>query len=65
MAPKKDFTQIAFAVVQQATGEFEPPVKDEAAVSAGRKGGTARKSKLSEADRKRIAQAAANARWKK
>lgn len=40
MAAKKDFTQIAFAVVQQATGEAQKK-KISARQAAGRKGGLA------------------------
>jgi len=37
--PKRDFTQIAFSVVQHATGEIPKP-KLNAKQEAGRKGGT-------------------------
>ena len=69
----KDFNQIAFEVVQKATGELpkeEPPDpnKNPAAVTLGRlgglKGGKARAQKLSEAKRKEIAKKAAMSRWK-
>jgi hypothetical protein len=37
--PKKDFTQVAFDVVQQATGEAPKPPAKTAKQEAGRKGG--------------------------
>jgi hypothetical protein len=69
----KDFNQIAFEVVQKATGQMpkDPlpdPNKNPAAVTLGRlgglKGGKARAEKLSPALRKAIAKKAAEARWK-
>lgn len=71
--PRKDFTQVAFGVVQQATGEA-PPVpeidsKKKAAIESGRKGGltggTARAKKLTAKERSEIAKKAAAARWQK
>jgi hypothetical protein len=68
-----DANQIAFSVVQQATGQapkVEPPrvEKNPAAVTLGRlgglKGGKARAEKLTPAKRKAIAKKAAAARWK-
>ena len=46
--PKKDFSQIAFQVVQQATGEVPKP-KLNAKQEAGRKGGTVGGKKRMEA----------------
>lgn len=64
--PKKDFSQIAFSVVQQATGEVPKP-KLNAKQEAGRKGGTiggaARASKLTPLQRAEIARNAAAKRW--
>ncbi len=70
--PKEDFTQVAFRVFQHAIGEGAPP-EPEADLSpkaaAGRKGGLAggasRAKKLSPARRRKIARAAAAARWSK
>jgi hypothetical protein len=67
--PKKDFSQIAFAVVQQAAGEAANPSPNTARQVAGRKGGTkggpARAIKLDPAKRREIALKAANTRWAK
>jgi hypothetical protein len=69
----KDFNQIAFEIVQKATGQMpkeEPPDpnKNPAAVTLGRlgglKGGKARAAKLSPKKRSEIAAKAARARWK-
>jgi hypothetical protein len=67
----KDFNEIAFLVVQQATGQMEkekPPEKNQAAVTLGRagglKGGKARAAKLTPVQRKGIAKNAAEARWR-
>jgi hypothetical protein len=69
----EDINQIAFRVVQQATGQIpkeEPPDpnKNPAAVTLGRlgglKGGDARAKSLSAALRRKIAKKAAQARWK-
>lgn len=66
--PRKDFTQIAFDVVQQATGEVVKP-EESAKAKAGRKGGLvggdARATVLTPNRRKAIAKKAAAARWKK
>lgn len=70
----KDINQIAFLVVQQATGQIpkeEPidPTKNPAAVTLGRlgglKGGKARAAKLTPEKRKEIAKKAAETRWRK
>lgn len=66
--PKKDFTQVAFSVVQQATGEEAKPVKtpkQEASRKGGLKGGSKRMENLTEEERKELALKAANARWDK
>ena len=61
----RDLNQLAASIVAQAT----EPEKNPAAVALGRlgglKGGKARAVKLSDSERKRIAQKAAAARWKK
>ena len=71
---REDINQIAFRVVQQATGEMpkeEPPdpSKNPAAVTLGRlgglKGGKARADKLTPEKRKEIAKKAAETRWGK
>ena len=69
--PRKDFTQVAFGVVQQATGEAPPAPeigpKKKAAIESGRKGGIkgggARSKKLTAKERSEIATKAAEARW--
>lgn len=68
---KDDLNALAKSIVDQATGEtqHEEPEKNPAAVELGRlgglKGGKARAASLSPAERKRIAQKAALARWQK
>lgn len=68
---KKDLNELAFNIVQKATGEIpkeEPSEKNPAAVALGRlgglKGGPARAKKLTKEQRKEIARKAAKARWK-
>lgn len=65
--PRKDFTQVAFNVVQQATGEVQPKSeetkKDSSAVALGRLGGRARAKKLTEQERKDAARKAVTKRW--
>ena len=68
--PRKDFSQIAFDVVQQATGEAVPEPVDEkkkAAQDSGRRGGllggTARARALDAQERSAIAKKAAMKRW--
>ena len=68
--PRKDFSQIAFDVVQQAIGEVAPePIDDKkkAAQESGRrgglKGGTARATALTPEQRSEIAKKAAAKRW--
>lgn len=66
--PKKDFSQVAFDVVQQATGEKPKPVatsRQEASRKGGIKGGARRAEKLTPEQRAEIARIAADARWKK
>ena len=67
-----DFCQLAYAVVQAATDEtdqVEDSTKNPKAVAAGskggKKGGPARKEKLTPEQRSEIAKKAAQARWKK
>jgi len=71
----RDINQLAYQLVQEATGQCSPPatpstpVKNPAAVALGRlgasKGGTARAAKLPAKKRQEIARTAAAARWKK
>jgi hypothetical protein len=66
--PRKDFTQIAFDVVQQATGAVvRPPesLKVKASRKGGIKGGASRAKTLTPKQRSEIARKAAAARWKK
>ena len=71
--PRKDFTQIAFDIVQKATGETEPeePIdeKKKATIESGRrgglKGGKSRADKLTPEKRSEIAKKAAQIRWNK
>lgn len=65
---RKDFTQVAFDVVQQATGEALAPAlskKQEIGRKGGLIGGVARAAKLTPEQRADIARFAAQARWKK
>jgi hypothetical protein len=65
---RRDFTQVAFNIVQQATGEIEPMPeltgKKADSSKGGKKGGVARAAKLSAEERSEIAKKAAKARWK-
>lgn len=69
----KDTNQRAVMIAQIATGEIEAPKENEgknpAAVAlgklGGKKGGDARAKALTAKQRKKIAQKAAAARWKK
>lgn len=67
--PRKDFTQVAFNIVQQATGEVEPTPeltgKKADSSKGGKKGGKARAEALTPEERSEIAKKAAQARWKK
>ncbi|MCH7585035.1 MAG: hypothetical protein IH941_07725 [Acidobacteria bacterium] len=64
--PPEDTNILAFEIVEEATGASE---KNPAAVALGRlggkKGGPARKKKLSAKRRSEIAKKAAEARWNK
>ena len=68
---KGDANELAYRIVQQATGQTEKPKPDEgknqAAVTLGRlgglKGGKARAEKLSPERRSEIARKAAEKRW--
>jgi hypothetical protein len=63
---RRDFTQVAFAIVQEATGEA-PSTKLTGKKAVGRKGGLkggkARADKLTPEQRSEIAKKAAKARW--
>lgn len=64
-----DTNKLAFQIVQESIGEWDPESgKNPAAVALGRKGGLiggkARAAKLSSKRRKEIALKAAEARWK-
>jgi hypothetical protein len=66
--PRKDFTQIAFDVVQQATGAVVKPeesAKTKASRKGGLKGGASRATSLTPKQRSEIAKKAAAARWRK
>jgi hypothetical protein len=67
---KPDANQLAYNIVQQATGQVEKPAEKEknpAAVTLGRlgglKGGKARAESLSAKKRSEIAKKAAQSRW--
>ena len=65
--PRRDFTQVAFNVVQQATGEAPSTKltgKKADSSKGGKKGGKARAEKLTPEERSEIARMAAQARWK-
>lgn len=66
---RKDFTQVAFAVAQIATGEAEPPKPLEGrkanSSKGGKAGGKSRAVKLTAEQRSEIARLAASVRWKK
>ena len=67
--PKKDLSQLAKFIVDQATGEVPPkPVPTGKAKSGqlgGLKGGDARAKKLTAEERSKIAKKAAQSRWSK
>lgn len=68
MTSKKDFTQVAFAVFQQAVGEVPkkaPSPKQEAGRKGGLKGGAKRMADMTPEERKKLALKAAGARWGK
>jgi hypothetical protein len=69
----RDINQLAYRIVQEATGTAPPPKpekrKNPAAVALGKlgasKGGQARAAKLSPEQRREVARKAARARWQK
>lgn len=64
--PRRDFTQVAFNVVQQATGDAASTKltgKKADSRKGGLKGGKTRMGKLTDAERSELARQAANARW--
>ena len=67
--PKKDFTQTAFAVFQQATGEApKTPAKTTRQANSakgGKKGGVTRMADLTDSERSELAKKAAKVRWGK
>ena len=67
--PKKDFSQIAFSVVQQATGAVPKPAAKTArqvnGAKGGVKGGASRMADMTPEQRKELALKAAGARWNK
>ena len=68
MPAKKDFSQVAFAVFQQATGavpKTAPSPRKEASRKGGLKGGAKRMADMTPEERKELALKAANARWGK
>ena len=68
MATQKDFSQVAFDVVQRASGETSVPApskKQESGRKGGLRGGTARAIAMTPEQRSEIARVAAQARWKK
>ncbi len=71
MAKRRDFTQVAKAIIDKVTGNAPPELPDTRnphAVALSKlgasKGGKARAAKLSARKRKQIAQQGARARWK-
>ena len=66
---RKDFTQIAFDVVQRATGEaakrLAPSPKTIASSKGGKTGGRTRMASLTPEQRTELAKQAATARWAK
>jgi hypothetical protein len=65
---RKDFTQIAFDVVQHATGDtvaVPESVKAKSGRKGGQKGGSSRAKALAPEERSAIAKKAAAARWRK
>ncbi len=65
---RRDFSQVAFDVVQQATGEapkHKLTGKKADSRKGGLKGGKARADKLTPEERVEIARTGARARWKK
>ena len=70
MKPKstrRDFTQVAFAIVQEATGDAPSTKltgKKADSSKGGKKGGKARMDSLTKEQRSELAKQAADARWK-
>lgn len=65
---RKDFSQVAFDVVQRATGETTAPApskKQESGRKGGLKGGNRRAEAVSPERRSEIAKKAALSRWRK
>ena len=68
--PRKDFTQVAFGVVQQATGEV-PPIKKPLAgkradsQKGGLRGGKSRMEAMTPEQKAELGRKAAAARWGK
>ncbi|MCY3913972.1 MAG: histone H1 [Chloroflexi bacterium] len=61
---KQDFSQLARALVEEATREDEDePVEETPKAVAGRKGGQARAAALSASERSAIAAKGGEARW--
>jgi hypothetical protein len=63
---RRDFTQVAFAIVQEATGEAPSTKltgKKADSSKGGKKGGVTRAIKLTPEKKREIAQKAAKARW--
>ena len=68
VAKRKDFTQIAFDVVQRATGEVTAPApseRQESGRKGGIKGGVTRGITLTPERRRQIAAKPAAVRWSK
>jgi hypothetical protein len=66
--PRKDINQIAFAVVQQASGQVTKLTPTPKAISGrkgGLKGGQSRAAALTAKQRSEIAKKAAQSRWKR
>lgn len=67
--PRKDLNELAFGIMQQATGEVAPPPAKTKAQQDGSKGGLtggkARAAKLTPEQRSEIAKKAAQGHWKK
>lgn len=64
---RRDFTQVAFAIVQEAIGEAPSSKltgKKADSSKGGLKGGKARADKLTPEERSEIAKKAAQTRWK-
>jgi hypothetical protein len=65
---RRDFTQVAFAVVREATGEAPSTKltgKKADSSKGGKRGGKARAEKLTPEERSEIAKKAAQSRWNK